>query len=243
MVNLKKLVINEFASKKTQEIYVQDAEKGLWPSEKVLIKKYFKKNSSVLDIGCGTGRTTLALYKIGYNVIGVDLVSAMIKNAKKIARAKKINVKYQVGDAVNLKFKDESFDNIIFSFNGWTQIPGEDNRVKALKEIFRLLKPGGYFIFTTHIRKMYGLTFFWIKQWLRLYLMKPLGCNIEEIDFGDRFFYDRGRGKQFIHIPSYNKVIKQIKKVGFKLDFSARSNVISPKDNQEFPPMFFVCKK
>ncbi len=241
--SLKKSIIKEFSSKKAQEIYIKEAEKGLWPSEKILIKKYFKPKSFILDVGCGTGRTTIPLYKLGYNILGIDITPMMIKNAKRIAKSKKLGIRYEVRDVTALKFKNEFFDNVLFSYNGWTQIPKKENRIKALKEICRVLKPDGCFIFTTHIRKLKGFTLFWIKQWIKIYILKPLGFNIKEMDFGDRFFYDRNRKKQFIHIPSLKEINEQISIAGFKLIFNEKSNIISPKDNQKFPPMFYVCKK
>lgn len=243
MYDLKKHVIREFSSKKAQELYGKEAEKGLWASEKLLIKKYFESASKVLDVGCGTGRTTLDLFRLGYKVIGVDIVPAMIKNAKKIANKKKLSIKYRVGDATNLRFNDDSFDNILFSYNGWAQIPGKENRALALREIHRVLKSDGYFIFTTHLRRMSGYLAAWIKQWLKIYLLKPVGFRIREAEFGDTFFRYKGRDEQFIHIPSPKAVKKQLHLAGFKILLMERSNVISPKDTQETPPVFFVCKK
>jgi hypothetical protein len=95
---------------------------------------------------------------------------------------------------------------------------------------------------------------FWIKQWIKFYILKPVGVKIEEIDFGDYFFKREIKGvefkqKQFIHIPSVDKVKSQIKKAGFNLIFAKKEDKITninihDKDNvYNHPPMFYVCKK
>ena len=139
--NLQKKIIEEFGSGVTQEAYIKNAEKGLWGAEKILIQKYFKPGSGVLDIGCGTGRTTMPLYELGYKVVGIDITPEMIRNAQKIAEKKGLTITCEVGDAAQLKYGDNSFDNALFSNNGWTQIPGEEKRFEALKEIYRVLSP------------------------------------------------------------------------------------------------------
>ncbi len=76
--------IKEFGSKATQKRYHEIAQKGLWESEEILIKKYFKPNIKILDIGCGSGRTTLILHTKGYDVLGDKIFNtwSCYKNGK-----------------------------------------------------------------------------------------------------------------------------------------------------------------
>lgn len=248
---LEQHVISEFSGDKTQEEYIKKAEDGLWDSEKYFIEKYFtNKSATLLDIGCGTGRTTFPLFRQGFRITGVDLVPAMIENAKKVAHKLHLDVDFREGDATALDFKDGSFDYALFSNQGWSQIPGRDKRLKALAEICRVLKKDGTFIFTAHPRwAVRNHPFFWLKQWIKLYLLKPLGFKIMEEDFGDRFF-DRGTiggdvgfKKQYIHIPTVKEVQEDIKKAGLTLIESDGNRQISKNDIRKFPPVFYVCRK
>jgi ubiquinone/menaquinone biosynthesis C-methylase UbiE len=63
-----------------------------------------------------------------------------------------MKIDFSIGDAKHIDAPNNSYDAAIFSFNGLMMIPGRRNRLQAMKEIERVLKDKGYFIFTTHDR-------------------------------------------------------------------------------------------
>jgi ubiquinone/menaquinone biosynthesis C-methylase UbiE len=119
---------------------------GLTVSEQKIIEKYFVHEGRVLDLGCGTGRTTFPLQQKGHDVIGIDLSKEMID----FARTKHPGVDFRVMNACELQFENESFDYVLFSFNGLDCIFPYQKRLACLQEIHRVLKKGGLFVFSSH---------------------------------------------------------------------------------------------
>ena len=253
--------INEFGTEVTQRKYEKIALEGLWASEDLLIKKYFQKKSCILDIGCGSGRTSIPLVNLGYEVTGVDITPQMIDTAKEIAKNQNLDIDYEVGDATKLRFDSDTFDGAIFANNGWVQIPAKANRQKALVEIYRILKPGGIFILTAH-RRYYALNNLlpWVIRWIKYYILKSIGIKIDEIEFGDLFFNrhvgeERLKQRQFIHMTGVGEVEEQITKAGFKLILAKSMGEVARQDaetmkaslsknfNSYKSPFFYVCEK
>ena len=115
-------------------------EVGLWDSERIIFHKYIDKNSNILDVGCGAGRTTINLFKDGYkDIIGLDIAENLIDYAINYCQTNNLNVDFILGDATNIPFPDNSMDAVIFSYNGMQCIPKKSARDKVLKEINRIL--------------------------------------------------------------------------------------------------------
>lgn len=98
----------------------------------------------VLDIGVGGGRTTDLLAN-GRDYVGIDYTARMLDRA----RAKHPSLRFEHMDARDLSaFSPESFNLIVFSFNGIDSVNPE-GRLQILSEVFRVLAPGGQFVFST----------------------------------------------------------------------------------------------
>jgi ubiquinone/menaquinone biosynthesis C-methylase UbiE len=189
---------------------------GLWDSERTIFGRYLKPGDKILDIGCGAGRTTIGLYREGFkNVEGVDVSPAMIEEGRAIARRLGANITFSVGNACRLAYVDESFDGVIFSFNGLMQIPGAEGRLRAVEEVRRILKKGGYFIFTTNQREQ-GHEF-WQQQ------RKVWAEGIQDprlIEFGDVILRGGEHKEGYLHFPTIAEVHTLIRRSGLRLIYS-----------------------
>lgn len=210
------IVLNAFSKEGNLEEYSKATINiELWASEKRIFPKYIKKDDKILDIGCGAGRTTFAMYKLGYhNIIGLDLSQAMINEAININASRDCNIDFIVGDATSLKFSDNMFDSVIFSYNGLMQIPMLENRLKAFKEISRVIKYGGYFIFTTHDMEIdpSGI-YFWREERIR---WKKGIQNPRLAEFGDLIYKQHGC-EMFIHVPTRDEILNCLDESGLIL--------------------------
>lgn len=133
---------------------------------------------------------------------------------------------------------------LFFLFVGGIKFQKKENRLKALKEIYTVLKYNSHLILTSYLRENY-----WIKEWLKICILKLLGFKIKEIEYGDVFFKKGGKEEyeeeQFIHFPKFSEVEKQIKEAGFKLIlYDKRNNIVKEDEKLDSSNCtFFICKK
>lgn len=107
-------------------------------------KKFILEEKRVLDLGSGTGRNSNYLASLGNEVYGIEVSRTAVETAKKRAGETGLNVKYTLGSfGEPLDFKDNFFDLVldITSSNSLN----EEERNCYLKEVYRVLKPGGFF--------------------------------------------------------------------------------------------------
>jgi len=110
------------------------------------VKNILQKHrvKTVLDLSCGTGSQVFWLAKSGYQVIGCDINSKMLKIARSKARKEQLNVKLLNGDMRTLKVG--KFDAVITIFNAVGHLTRLDFE-KAMGNIHWNLKDGGLYLF------------------------------------------------------------------------------------------------
>lgn len=139
---------NSFSGSSIPLKYEQYLGPLLFESYAIDIAKRVKETSptKILEIACGTGRVTNQLLKEVPNaqITATDINPAMLNLAKDIVKEHK-NVTWEIADAMSLPFDDEYFDSIAAQFG----VMFYQDKIKAHKEAFRVLKKGGTYIFNT----------------------------------------------------------------------------------------------
>lgn len=133
--------------------------KDYWSDFAKELVKYanLKPDGRILDVGTGTGTCLVAATeKLGGNchLVGIDQNGTRISQARdKFKNIDPRSVKFHTMEANNLKFEDNSFDNILCGFIGFSDsYDFEKSQLidnAKMKEIFRVLKPEGEVAFST----------------------------------------------------------------------------------------------
>jgi ubiquinone/menaquinone biosynthesis C-methylase UbiE len=214
--------------------WVNIVEEGLTLYEQKYIEKYIDRGGKLLDIGCGGGREGIALASNGYNVIGIDLVLPMVVNARKTAAKMKQRLEYSAMNALSLGFQNNTFNGVLMLGQVLAFIPLRKNRIAALREAFRVLKPGGKILLTTHSRNSHFKykIYFFVKDNLRRILNWFGFITLEP---GDRFASTVGnaksKGKHYLHMYSMQETFEDLKAAGFKiLKCNSRDEIINNKE-------------
>lgn len=135
-----------------QEHEVRDhsegVKEGLEEIEQYLVNGPMAKRASVLHVGCGAGREPIALAKLGYKVVGIDIAPRMIEAAQRNARAEGLEIRFLTLAAHEVTPELGSFDYVLTTPSFYTFIPTTKLRIHTLQSLVRVLKPEGKLFLT-----------------------------------------------------------------------------------------------
>lgn len=157
--------------KSIPEVYEKYLGPYLYEPYSLYVTTRIKGNpKQVLEIGVGSGRLTNHIVKkLGGSakITALDINPNMIDVAKQKVKAAKLE--FVVGDAQALPFPDNSFDFVICQF-GFMFLP---DKQKGFNEAWRVLKPGGQFIFVTWDKAENNITLHISQQTILQFLKVP----------------------------------------------------------------------
>jgi len=112
-----------------------------WARRVKMLSSHITPEMKVLEIGCGTGYYTKELEKTGANIIAIDISPDLLEVARSSITSK--NITFKIENAYATTFEDNFFDTVAGS-----SVLHHLEIEKAIREIFRILKPGGRIRFT-----------------------------------------------------------------------------------------------
>ena len=136
------------------------------------IEKYLSPDAKIIEIGAGTGRYSLALAEMGYDVTAVELVPHNIEIMKKKVKSHH-NIKIYEGNACDLSaFESETYD-IVLLLGPMYHLFNEEDKHKALSEAIRVTKTGGV-VFSSYCNNDTSIYKFFYKKKILEYVDKGL---------------------------------------------------------------------
>jgi len=117
------------------------AGKQRWARRVRMLSTHLAPGTSVLELGCGTGYFTRELARSGAEIVAIDVSPELMEIAR--ANCSAPNVRFQIQNAYDLSYADAIFDFVVGS-----SVLHHLEVTPALREIHRVLKPGGAICFT-----------------------------------------------------------------------------------------------
>lgn len=173
-----------------------------------LTREYFTPDSKVLEFGCGTGSTAILHAPYVKHIDAIDVSQRMIEIARDKLTPEEIeNIRFTVADMDRFKAEPASYDAAL----GLNIVHLLDDRMSAMQEVYKALKPGGYFISSTMCLRekwmfrlmeplfpiMHG-----IGKWPRVFRFTAnrLQSDIESIGFKTVHIWQPNKGSVLFHV-------------------------------------------
>jgi SAM-dependent methyltransferase len=117
------------------------------PCESLVFDTYIRSGAAVLDLGVGGGRTTSYIAPRCSKYLGLDYASEMVR----VCQSKFPSLEFRIGNASHLlDIPSGRFDAVIAAFNVVDYVIGAEDRIQCWQQCYRVLKPGGVLIFSSH---------------------------------------------------------------------------------------------
>ena len=100
----------------------------------------------VLDLGCGQGRHSIELARLGFEVTGVDLSRSLLRIAAERAHAAGVTVRWLEGDMRTPPVGPEEFDLVLNLFTSFGYFDDEEDNAAVLRAAAQALRPGGQLV-------------------------------------------------------------------------------------------------
>jgi SAM-dependent methyltransferase len=136
---------------------------------------------TVVEIGCGIGRMTRALAERAGHVVGIDVSAEMIEQGRR-ALADLDNVELLVGSGTDLTGVPDKSATVVFSFIVFQHIPDPEITCSYIREMGRVLRPGGWALFqvseepAVHQRSTWERSEGARARLARMFGRRPKGC-------------------------------------------------------------------
>lgn len=203
---------------------------GLWRSESIVLERFVPKSARVLELGAGAARVAVGMARAGWgDLLATDFSEAMVEAAGAVVEMTGTGerVRVEVADATVLPYADASFDAVVFAFNGLLMIPGPGRRESAIREVARVLKPGGVFIFSGHDRSVTR-----VEHWRDATARWAAGERPPEADRLGDTLYATPQGRVFIHSAEESELRAELVTAGFAVEFSAMRSELAEESRE-----------
>jgi ubiquinone/menaquinone biosynthesis C-methylase UbiE len=133
-------------AKEYAETFTGEHEKK--PKDQEILHRFSQELGSrrpVWDLGCGPGQTTKYLKDLGMEISGLDLSARILEQA----RSRHPELHFRQGNILELDFGDDEIAGVV-AFYAIVHFTEEQVGI-AFREVFRVLQPGGIFLFTYHV--------------------------------------------------------------------------------------------
>lgn len=176
------------------------------------------KGKRVLDMGCGPGWLTVNYALGGAEVNSIDITSRAVDLTKKHLQQKHATANVNEENAENLQFEDNSFDLVVSS----GVLHHTPDTFKAIKECFRVLRPGGKAKITLYRKGILHsrLLFTFTKSLMRFAKVKHPGADIaKEAKDVDDFIRQYDGAENPVGIGKKDKEWSELlRKAGFEIN-------------------------